>query len=88
MTDVYARVTDDGYCTYAATTEDYTGEDRYWPDYFDDEFTSEHGVETMLLVDVPDSLASDLCEQGGSGQVFADGYDAWQAVLPYWDGKD
>ena len=30
-----------------------------------------------------DVLANDLCEQGGSGQVFADGYEAWQAALPY-----
>jgi|GEM_PF-1816429 len=79
---LFARVTSDGYLLYAATADDYTGSDRYWPDYYSDDF-ADGEVDTLLLSDVPDGLASDLCAQGGSGQVFADGYEAWQAALPY-----
>ncbi len=82
MMDLYARVTTDGYLLYAATDEDYTGSDRYWPDYYTGDFT-EDDVDTLHLANVPDNLAADLCEQGGSGQVFSDGYEAWQAALPY-----
>ena len=80
--NLYARVTDDGYLLYAATDEEYTGSDRYWPDYYSDEFTDDE-VDTLYLADVPGPLAADLCEQGGSGQVFSDGYEAWQAALAY-----
>ena len=83
--DVYARVTDDGYLLSAATADDYTGSDRYWPDYYSDDFGQDQ-VETVCLSDVPANLSDDLCEQGGSGQVFSDGYDAWQAALPYAEG--
>ena len=33
MMNLYARITLDGYLLYAATERDYTGSDRYWPDY-------------------------------------------------------
>ena len=79
--DLYARVTADGYLLYAATDDDYTGSDRYWPDYYSEDFEDE--VDTLFLADIPDGLADDLCEQGSSGQVFSDGYEAWQAALPY-----
>lgn len=85
MMDVYARVTTDGYLLYAATDDDYTGLDSYWPDYYSDDF-DEDDVDTVPLSNVPDRLANDLCEQGGSGQVFPDGYEAWQAALPCWTG--
>ncbi len=84
--NVYTRVTTDGYLLYAATADEYTGSDRYWPDYYSQEF-NEDEVDTIRLTDVPTGLVGDLCEQGGSGQVFADGYEAWQAALPYWSGK-
>jgi len=80
--DLYARVTEDGYMLYAATKTDYTGSDNYWPDYYSDEF-SESALATICLVGVPASIAADLCEHGGSGQVFSDGYEAWQAAMPY-----
>jgi len=80
--DVYARVTSDGYLLYAASADDYTGSDRYWPDYYSDDF-AEGDLDTLFLADLPADLARDLCEQGGSGQVFADGYEACQAALPY-----
>ena len=80
--NVYARVTSDGYMLYAAPESEYTGSDRYWPDYYDSDFEDDD-VGTVLLTDVPEDLARDLCEQGGSGQVFSDGYDAWQAALAY-----
>ena len=67
---------------YAASEDDYTGSDRYWPDYYTDEF-GDDDLETVPLVNVPDDLAADLCEQGGSGQVFSDGYEAWQAAIPF-----
>ena len=51
--------------------------------YYTDDF-DEDDVDTLCLTGVPDGLADDLCEQGSSGQVFADGYEAWQAALPYW----
>lgn len=82
MTTLYARVTTDGYLLYAATEDDYTGSDRYWPDYYSDDFTEDQ-VDTLQLAGVPDDLAGDFCEQGGRGQVFSDGYDAWQAALVY-----
>ena len=85
--DLYARVTTDGYLLYAADADEFTGSDRYWPDYYSDEF-GEDELDTLLLSDVPDALADDLCEQGGPGQVFGDGYEAWQAALPYWKGGD
>ena len=85
MMEIYARVTTDGYLLYAATDDDYTGSDRYWPDYYSGDFDADE-VDTILLTDVPESLADNLCEQGGSGQVFGDGYEAWQAALPYWKG--
>ena len=81
--DLYARVTTDGYLLYAATDDEYTGLDSYWPDHYSDGFDDDD-VDTVCLVGVPGGLADDLCEQGGSGQVFADGYEAWQAALPYW----
>ena len=77
-----ARVTADGYLLYVATEEDYTGSDRYWPDYYSADF-SDGELETLTLLAVPDELAGELCKQGGSGQVFADGYDAWRAALPF-----
>jgi hypothetical protein len=80
--NLYARVTQDGYMLYAASDQDYTGSDRYWPDYYSDEFPDGE-VETLFLADVPADLAASLCEQGGSGQEFSDGYEAWQAALPY-----
>ena len=80
--NVYARVTTDGYLLYAATDDEYTGLDSYWPDYYSDDFGDDE-VDTVCLAGVPEGLANDLCEQGGSGQVFADGYEAWQAALPY-----
>ena len=83
--NVYARVTTDGYLLYSATDDEYTGSDRYWPDYYSDGFDTDE-VDTILLTDVPDSLVGKLCEQGGSEQVFSDGYEAWQAALPYWKG--
>ena len=83
--NVYARVTTDGYLLYAATDDDYTGLESYWPDYYSGDF-DEDDVDTVLLADVPDQLADDLCEQGGSGQVFSDGYEAWQAALPHREG--
>ena len=87
MMDLYARVTSDGYLLYAATADDYTGSDRYWPDYYAEDF-ADGDVDTLSLADVPADLAHDLCEQGGSGQVFGDGYEAWQAALAYAeDGK-
>jgi len=78
--DVYARVTTDGYLLWAADADDYTGSDSYWPDYYTEDCED---VDTVFLAGVPDDLADALCEQGGSGQVFSDGYEAWQAVLPY-----
>ena len=80
--DLHARVTTDGYMLYAADAGDYTLSDRYWPDYYSDDFT-EDDVNTLQLAGVPANLAGDLCEQGGSGQVFSDGYEAWQAALAY-----
>ena len=82
MMNLYARVTTDGYLLYAAPEDEYTGSDRYWPDYYSEDFT-EGEVDTVFLADVSDELSADLCEQGGSGQVFSDGYEAWQAALPY-----
>ena len=84
MTTLYCRVTTDGYLLAAATGDDYTGSDRYWADYYTDDFGDDE-VETMC-VDVPAHLADDLCEQGTSAQVFSDGYEAWQAVLAH-DGE-
>jgi hypothetical protein len=79
---VYCRVTSDGYLLYAATGDDYTGSDRYWPDYYGDDFGGDGlEIETIAVEDVPPALADKLCEQGGSGQVYSDGYEAWQAVL-------
>ena len=80
--DLYARVTADGYLLYADDADAYTGSDSYWPDYYSDEF-GDDDVDTLYLSGIPDDLAADLCEQGGSGQVFSDGYEAWQAALPY-----
>ena len=76
---VYCRVTSDGYLLYAAPEDDYTGSDRYWPDYYSDVF-GEDEIETVC-VEVSSELAHDLREQGTTGQVFSDGYEAWQAVL-------
>jgi hypothetical protein len=84
MTTLYCRVTTDGYLLAAVTGDDYTGSDRYWADYYMDDFGDDE-VETVC-VEVPDSLVDDLCEQGTSGQVFSGGYEAWQAV-PTHDGK-
>lgn len=84
MTTIYCRVTTDGYLLAAATEDDYTGSDRYWADYYTDDFGDDE-VET-LCVEVPDGLADDLCEQGTTGQVFSDGYEVWQAVLVH-DGR-
>ena len=80
--NLYARVTTDGYMLHAASETDYTGSDRYWPDYYSDDFPEDE-VATLHLAGVPNDLAGDLCEQGGSGQMFSDGYEAWQAALPY-----
>ncbi len=80
--NLYARVTTDGYLTAAAAEDDYTGSDKYWADYYSDDF-GEDELDTLFLADVPEALADDLCEQGTSGQEFSDGYEAWQAVLPY-----
>lgn len=82
MMDLYARVTTDGYLLYAVNADDYTGSDRYWPDYYSEDF-ADGEIDTLFLADVPADLADDLCEQGSSGQVFSDGYEAWQAALPY-----
>ena len=82
MMNLYARVTTDGYMLHAASETDYTGSDRYWPDYYSDDFPEDE-VATLHLAGVPNDLADDLCEQGGSGQVFSDGYEAWQAALAY-----
>lgn len=79
METIYCRVTSDGYLLAAAAEDDYTGSDRYWADYYDDGF-GDDDVDTVC-VDVPSGLAADLCEQGTGGQVFSDGYEAWQAVL-------
>ncbi len=84
MKPLYYRVTSCGYLLAAATEDDYTGSDRYWSDYYTDDF-ADGEVETVRA-DVPDTLADDLCAQGTGGQVFSDGYDAWQAVLVR-DGK-
>ncbi len=78
--NLYARVTTDGYMLHAASETDYTGSDRYWPDYYSEDSPE---ADTLSLADVPESLAADLSEQGGSGQVFSDGYEAWQAALPF-----
>lgn len=85
MMDVHARVTADGYLLYAAGADDYTGLDRYWPDYYSQDFNQDD-VETVRLAGLPNDLAADLCEQGGSEQVFADGYEAWRVALPYRKG--
>ena len=79
---LYARVTTDGYLLYAATDDEYTACDSYWPDYYSDEFADDE-VNTLGLTNVPDDLAADLCKQGTSEQVYSDGYEAWQAAAPY-----
>ena len=81
METIYCRVTSDGYLLAAATDDDYAGSDRYWPDHYNDDFADDT-VDTVC-VGIPSDLAADLCEQGTSGQVFSDGYEAWQAVLAH-----
>ncbi len=76
---IYARVHDDGYLLYAAYEDDYTGSDNYWPDYYSSDIDSDE-LETVHVV-VPEDVARDAVEQGGSGQIFGDGYEAWQTIL-------
>lgn len=69
---LYAKVSEDGYLFGA--TDDPRGEsDRYWPEEFRDEGT--------VVLSVPPDMVQALTEQGLPGQVYSDGYEAWQDVL-------
>ncbi len=81
MVTIFCRVTLDGYLLAAAPENVYTGSDRYWQDYYTSDFRD--GEVATVRVEVPNSLAGDLYKQGTTGQVYFDGYAAWQAALAY-----
>lgn len=84
--DIYCVVSIDGYLFAATENEEGCNENYYPNDYFyeydeEDDESKPSGTEIILVRNVPQDLADAACDIGTSGQIYSDGYEAWQEIL-------
>lgn len=74
-----ARVTNEGYMLGATDNMVGGSDESYWSDYYSDQY--DENEQVIVEIEVPQEMVQALLDHGTSGQVYSDGYEAWDDVL-------